>query len=135
MNTRIETDTMGEVAVPTEAYWGAQTQRAAQKEDMPATENCPKQMLIELSRRVPATPAEKRRSERQLSPRCLCPAPQEAAETIGDMVTGKDTQEANDESGPEVHQPAGSRRTRDENRKLFRDRHTESTQHQNGEDQ
>ena len=28
MNTRIETDTMGEVAVPTEAYWGAQTQRS-----------------------------------------------------------------------------------------------------------
>ena len=28
MNTRIETDTMGEVAVPAEAYWGAQTQRS-----------------------------------------------------------------------------------------------------------
>lgn len=28
MNTRIETYTMGEVAVPTEAYWGAQTQRS-----------------------------------------------------------------------------------------------------------
>ena len=28
MNTRIEKDTMGEVAVPAEAYWGAQTQRS-----------------------------------------------------------------------------------------------------------
>ena len=28
MNTRIETDTMGEVAVPAQAYWGAQTQRS-----------------------------------------------------------------------------------------------------------
>lgn len=27
-NTRIEHDTMGEVAVPNEAYWGAQTQRS-----------------------------------------------------------------------------------------------------------
>lgn len=28
MLTRIEHDSMGEVAVPTEAYWGAQTQRS-----------------------------------------------------------------------------------------------------------
>ncbi len=28
MNTRIEHDTMGEVAVPSEAYWGAQTERS-----------------------------------------------------------------------------------------------------------
>ena len=28
MNTRIEHDTMGEIAVPAEHYWGAQTQRS-----------------------------------------------------------------------------------------------------------
>src|SRR5580698_10808826 len=28
--TRIETDTMGEVAVPADRYWGAQTQRSLQ---------------------------------------------------------------------------------------------------------
>lgn len=28
MQTRIEHDTMGEVAVPSEALWGAQTQRS-----------------------------------------------------------------------------------------------------------
>ena len=27
MNTRIEHDTMGEIAVPAEHHWGAQTQR------------------------------------------------------------------------------------------------------------
>ena len=30
MQTRIEHDTMGEVAVPSEAMWGAQTQRSLQ---------------------------------------------------------------------------------------------------------
>ena len=30
MTTRIETDTMGEIAVPTDRYWGAQTQRSLQ---------------------------------------------------------------------------------------------------------
>ena len=30
MQTRIEHDTMGEVAVPSEALWGAQTQRSLQ---------------------------------------------------------------------------------------------------------
>src|SRR5271169_6471100 len=30
MATRIETDTMGEVAVPADRYWGAQTQRSLQ---------------------------------------------------------------------------------------------------------
>src|SRR5271165_2576839 len=39
--TRIETDTMGEVAVPADRYWGAQTQRSLQNfkiggERMPA---------------------------------------------------------------------------------------------------
>ncbi|HCY84024.1 MAG TPA: class II fumarate hydratase, partial [Desulfobacteraceae bacterium] len=29
-NVRIETDTMGEVRVPADAYWGAQTQRAVE---------------------------------------------------------------------------------------------------------
>ncbi len=28
MNTRIETDSMGEIEVPVTAYWGAQTQRS-----------------------------------------------------------------------------------------------------------
>ena len=28
MNTRIEHDTMGEIAVPAEHHWGAQTQRS-----------------------------------------------------------------------------------------------------------
>ncbi len=28
MNTRIETDSLGEVAVPSDRYWGAQTQRS-----------------------------------------------------------------------------------------------------------
>jgi fumarate hydratase class II len=40
-NTRIETDTMGEVAVPADRYWGAQTQRSIEnfpigEERMPA---------------------------------------------------------------------------------------------------
>ena len=28
MNTRIEHDTMGEIAVPADRHWGAQTQRS-----------------------------------------------------------------------------------------------------------
>jgi fumarate hydratase class II len=30
MTTRIETDSMGEIAVPADKYWGAQTQRSLQ---------------------------------------------------------------------------------------------------------
>ena len=29
-NTRIETDSMGEIGVPADKYWGAQTQRAVE---------------------------------------------------------------------------------------------------------
>lgn len=30
MNTRVEHDSMGEIEVPTDRYWGAQTQRSYQ---------------------------------------------------------------------------------------------------------
>ena len=44
MNTRIEHDTMGEIAVPADHHWGAQTQRSL--ENFPiGTEKMPREIL------------------------------------------------------------------------------------------
>ena len=44
MQTRIEHDTMGEVAVPSEALWGAQTQRSLQNFKI-GNEHLPRAMI------------------------------------------------------------------------------------------
>ena len=44
MNTRIEHDTMGEIAVPADCFWGAQTQRSVQNFPI-GTERQPKEIL------------------------------------------------------------------------------------------
>ena len=40
-DTRIESDSIGEIAVPANAYWGAQTQRSIENFPFPATERMP----------------------------------------------------------------------------------------------
>ena len=44
MNTRIEHDTMGEIAVPADCFWGAQTQRSVQNFPI-GTERQPKEII------------------------------------------------------------------------------------------
>ena len=49
-DTRIEIDSLGEVAVPKEAYWGAQTQRSLQNFPFPAAERMPLAIIHALAR-------------------------------------------------------------------------------------
>ena len=49
-DTRIEIDSLGEVAVPKEAYWGAQTQRSLQNFPFPAAERMPLAIIHTLAR-------------------------------------------------------------------------------------
>ena len=48
MKTRIERDTMGEVAVPAERLWGAQTQRSLQNFDI-SGERMPRELIRALA--------------------------------------------------------------------------------------
>lgn len=48
--TRIETDSLGEVTVPGEAYWGAQTQRSLENFAFPAAERMPMAIIHALAR-------------------------------------------------------------------------------------
>ena len=48
--TRIETDSLGEVAVPASAYWGAQTQRSIANFLFAARERMPIEVIRALAR-------------------------------------------------------------------------------------
>lgn len=45
MAKRVETDTMGEVQVPLEAYWGAQTERSLQNFKIGPEGSMPKEII------------------------------------------------------------------------------------------
>ena len=49
LDTRIEHDALGDVAVPVEAPWGAQTQRALRHFDI-STETLPRELILALAR-------------------------------------------------------------------------------------
>ena len=51
MQTRIEHDTMGEVEVPSEALWGAQTQRSLQNFKI-GSERLPRPMIRAMGRHI-----------------------------------------------------------------------------------
>lgn len=86
MTTRMETDTLGEVAVPAEAYWGAQTQRAS--ENFHGTERMPPPFIRALMLQKKAA-AQVNQELGLLEPRLVEAITQAAEEVIDGTLEGQ----------------------------------------------